>query len=87
MGCTPSAGARPSSTPAPRKERWIYGANSAMYGLSYPEPIPWLVVERSGSWQNRFRMLLIRAERKAQDYLALVYLACCLIVYRLIVLG
>jgi len=45
------------------------------------------VVERTGSWHNRFRKLLIRWEKKAQNYLALVHLACCLIVYRLIVLG
>ena len=43
--------------------------------------------ERTGSWRNRFRKLLIRWEKKAQNYLALVHLACCLIVYRLIVLG
>ena len=45
------------------------------------------VVERTGSWHNRFRKLLILWEKKAQNYLALVHLASCLIVYRLIVLG
>ncbi len=45
------------------------------------------VVERTGSWHNRFRKLLVRWEKKAQNYLALVHLACCFIVYRLIVLG
>lgn len=45
------------------------------------------VVERTGSWHNRFRKLLIRWEKKVQNYLALVHLSCCLIVYRLIVLG
>ena len=45
------------------------------------------VVERTGSWHNRFRKLLIRWEKKAQNYLALVHLACCLFVYRLTVLG
>ena len=44
-------------------------------------------VERTGCWHNPFRKLLIRREKKAQNYLALVHLACCLIVYRLIVLG
>jgi len=44
-------------------------------------------VERTGSWHNRFRKLLIRWEKKPQNYLALVQLACCLIVYRLTVLG
>lgn len=45
------------------------------------------VVERTGSWHNRFRKLLIRWEKTARNYLALVHLACCLIVYRLTVLG
>jgi len=45
------------------------------------------VVERTGSWHNRFRKLLIRWEKKADNYLALVHLACCLMVYRLTVLG
>jgi putative transposase len=37
------------------------------------------VVERTASWHNRFRALLIRWERKAANYLALVHLACALI--------
>jgi len=45
------------------------------------------VVERTGTWHNRFRKLLIRWEKKADIYLALVCLACCLIVYRLVALG
>jgi IS5 family transposase len=45
------------------------------------------VVERTGSWHNRFRKLLIRWEKKARNYLALTQLACCLIIYRLTVLG
>ena len=45
------------------------------------------VVERTGSWHNRFRKLLIRWEKKARNYLALIHFACCLIVYRLTVLG
>jgi putative transposase len=45
------------------------------------------VVERTGSWHNRFRKLLIRWQKKAQNYLALVQLACTLIVYRRTVLG
>jgi putative transposase len=40
------------------------------------------VVERTGSWHNRFRKLLIRWEKKVENYLALVHLACCLMVYR-----
>ena len=46
------------------------------------------VVERTNSWHNRFRKLRIRYEKKAQNYLGLVHLACFLIVYRLrLVLG
>lgn len=45
------------------------------------------VVERTGSWHNRFRKLLIRWEKKARNYLALIQLACCLTIYRLTVLG
>jgi putative transposase len=39
------------------------------------------VVERTNSWHNRFRALLIRWERKADHYLALCELACGLIAY------
>jgi putative transposase len=45
------------------------------------------VVERSASWLNRFRRLLIRWEKKAENYLALVQLACCITVYRRTILG
>lgn len=38
------------------------------------------VVERTGSWCNRFRALLIRWERAAINYRALFHLACALIV-------
>jgi putative transposase len=40
------------------------------------------VVERTNSWHNRFRKLLVRYEKKSENYLALVCLACCIIVYR-----
>jgi transposase len=42
------------------------------------KPRRW-VVERTGSWQNRYRALLIRWERKAVNYLALFHLACALV--------
>jgi putative transposase len=46
------------------------------------------IVERTNSWHNRFRkLLLIRYEKKSTNYLALVQLACCLILYRRIILG
>ena len=34
------------------------------------------VVERTHSWFNRFRRLLIRWEKKAENYLAFVHFAC-----------
>ena len=45
------------------------------------------VVERTNSWHNRFRKLYTRYERKAENYLGLVQLSCCIIIYRKIVLG
>lgn len=45
------------------------------------KPKRW-VVERSASWLNRFRRLLIRWEKKAENYLGLIQLACCITVYR-----
>lgn len=45
------------------------------------------VVERTSSWHNRFRKLLTRYEKKSGNYLGLVQLACCMIVYRRILLG
>jgi putative transposase len=40
------------------------------------------VVERTHSWMNRFRRLLIRWEKKAANYLGLLHLACAYITYR-----
>jgi putative transposase len=46
------------------------------------------VVERTNSWHNRFRKLLTRYEKKSEEnYLVLVQLACCIIIYRRILLG
>jgi putative transposase len=42
------------------------------------------VVERTHSWFNRYRKLLIRWEKKPQNYLALVQFAAVLIVWRLV---
>ena len=48
----------------------------------------WIVIERTNSWwHNRFRKLLVRYEKKSENYLTLVCLACCIIVYRRIILG
>jgi putative transposase len=40
------------------------------------------VVERAHSWMNRFRRLLIRWEKKPQNYLAFLHFACGLIAFR-----
>jgi putative transposase len=40
------------------------------------------VVERSHSWLNRFRALLIRWEKQVDNYLALLHLACAFITLR-----
>ena len=40
------------------------------------------VVERSHSWMNRFRRILVRWEKKAENYLAFVHFACGLIAFR-----
>jgi len=40
------------------------------------------VVERSHSWMNRFRRLLIRWEKKAANYEAFLHLACACIAFR-----
>ncbi len=37
------------------------------------------VVERTHSWLNRYRRLLVRWEKKAHNYLALLHFACALI--------
>ena len=40
------------------------------------------VVERTHSWMNRFRRILTRWEKKAENYLGLLHLACAIITYR-----
>ncbi len=52
-----------------------------LLGCVRGKPRRW-VVERTNSWHNRFRALLIRWERKASNYLAMVHLACGLIAFR-----
>lgn len=49
-----------------------------MIGCVHGKPRRW-VVERTNSWHNRFRGLLIRWERKASHYLAFCLLASALI--------
>lgn len=52
-----------------------------LVGRANGKPRRW-VVERTNSWHNRFRALLIRWERKAAHYLALCHLANSLICFQ-----
>ena len=40
------------------------------------------VVERSHSWLNRFRRILVRWDKKPENYLAFLHFACALISFR-----
>jgi transposase len=40
------------------------------------------VVERTASWMNRFRRILIRWEKKAANYLGLLHFVCAIITFR-----
>jgi len=40
------------------------------------------VVERTHSWMNRFRRVLIRWDKKVENYLAFLHFACALIAFR-----
>ena len=40
------------------------------------------VVERTHSWMNRFRRILVRGEKKPDNYLGLLHLVCAFITYR-----
>jgi transposase len=51
-----------------------------LVGCVHGRPRRW-VVERTNSWHNRYRGLLIRWERKAENYFAFVQLACALIAF------
>ena len=55
-------------------------------GVHRYSPKRW-VVERTHSWHNRFRRLLIRWEKKLVNYKAMIHFACALMVYRLLFLG
>jgi transposase len=40
------------------------------------------VVERAHSWMNRFRRILVRWEKRADTYVAMLHLACALITWK-----
>ncbi len=39
-------------------------------------------VERTHSWMNRFRRILVRWEKKAANYLAMLHLACAFVAFQ-----
>ena len=45
------------------------------------------VVERTHSWLNRYRRLLVRWEKRALNYLALLHFACALITWNCCLFG
>lgn len=45
------------------------------------------VVERTHSWLNRYRRLLVRWEKKAHNYLALLHLACACLTWNQCLFG
>jgi len=57
-----------------------------IFNIKKYSPKRW-VVERTNSWHDRFRKLFTRYEKKSQNYLGLVQLSCCIIIYRKIILG
>lgn len=69
--------------------KWGYTAHIARKGVdqSKRERIPgykarrW-VVERTHSWMNKFRRLLIRWEKKEENYMAMLHFACAWITYQ-----
>jgi putative transposase len=42
------------------------------------------VAERTHSWMNRFRRILIRWEKKPENYFAMLHLSCAWITYRVL---
>jgi putative transposase len=70
------------------KQRSIIGhtrrrGEAPMMGCVQGVPRRW-VVERTNSWHNRFRALVIRWERKSAHYLAICQLACALIALQVV---
>ena len=70
-------------------EAWSYTAHIRRRGeaVQATRDIPgdrarrW-VVERTHAWMNRFRRVLIRWEKKAENYLALLHFACAWMTFR-----
>jgi putative transposase len=52
-----------------------------LLGCVFGKPRRW-VIERTNSWHNRYRGLLVRWERLAANYLAMLQLACGIIAFK-----
>jgi transposase len=57
------------------------GSNSKRKVIPGYRARPW-VVERTHSWMKRFRRLLIRCEKKAENHIAMLHFACAWITYK-----
>ena len=57
------------------------GKRNAAKGKTKHKPRRW-VVERTISWLNRCRAILIRWDKNAENYLGMIQLACALLWYR-----
>jgi len=44
-------------------------------------------IERTFSWFNRYRRLLIRWKKKPENYLGFIHIACCVMVLARLILG
>lgn len=40
------------------------------------------VVERAHSWMNRFRRILVRCEKRADTYIAMLHISCAIITWK-----
>ena len=56
-------------------------AAQAIKGQAAQKARRW-VVERTHSWMNRFRRILVRWDKKPEHYLAFLHFACALIAFR-----
>ena len=63
------------------------GEQSVIKGSNHHRHARRWVVERTNSWHNRLRKLLVRYEKKLENYFALVCFGCCIVIYRRIILG
>jgi transposase len=70
----PSSASPPTSAPGAKK-RWRSKREAGFRARRW-------VVERAHSWMNRFRRLLVRWEKKPQNYIAFLHFACGLIAFR-----